>query len=603
MKFLNKLGLLALSAFAMVACVDQDPEIQNFPDPDVDFTYEVAGDEYTLDYYVVSPIQLKNTSAKTGAITWDFGCDESLVEIQDNNPNAPIIKYKKAGNYNVTLTIEGVGSRTYPILIYDIVPIPSISSIEVEGAASELVMLNDSKVSFSLRLPNPENKVVKYVWNFPEGAKDVNGQPISTMEFTTDPETGAVECPQNISFSNLGSQQVTVDAVFDLGSADERPLEQSYINVQVASPIEAPTLYYAQVGGNIKALKLLSDAQLAEMGNPKVFPYDMGVSAGENPFNILYGQSSDTNEETGEVSASHWIYILDAGKQYYYVNDEGGVLGDGKITAMRADGTNVNTVITNVGGAAFNDPFQGNIYDGYIYYNDRNQGFSKVAITERGLTQGIVNSGGTILRDSYVAKNDLIPYYNRGIAYGAISTGIYRDKAGIWWWGKNYSGNGIYRFEDKDIYTTSGAAAAAAKPFEIVLPSLKFSSFAIDEERVKLYVWNISPNTAGIEEYILPAADATIAVGKTTASVRMDAKPVNTTADEGVYVKQMAIDARDGRVYFGFRAEEGDVWSAAGNGHTGVVYYDPETQKCQNYGETNDEILGITINPTPTKLF
>ena len=245
MKFLNKLGLLALSAFAMVACVDQDPEIQNFPDPDVDFTYEVAGDEYTLDYYVVSPIQFKNTSAKTGAITWDFGCDESLLEIQDANPEAPIVKYKEAGNYNVTLTIEGVGSRTYPILIYDIVPIPSISSIDVDGAASDLVMLNSAKVSFALRLPNPENKVVKYVWNFPEGAKDENGQPISTMEFTTDPETGAVECPKNIIFSNLGSQQVTVDAVFDLGSADERPLEQSYINVQVASPIEAPTLYYA----------------------------------------------------------------------------------------------------------------------------------------------------------------------------------------------------------------------------------------------------------------------------------------------------------------------------------------------------------------------
>ena len=594
MKFLNKLGLLALSAFAMVACVDQDPEIQNFPDPDVDFTYEVAGDEYTLDYYVVSPIQFKNTSAKTGAITWDFGCDESLLEIQDANPEAPIVKYKEAGNYNVTLTIEGVGSRTYPILIYDIVPIPSISSIDVDGAASDLVMLNSAKVSFALRLPNPENKVVKYVWNFPEGAKDENGQPISTMEFTTDPETGAVECPKNIIFSNLGSQQVTVDAVFDLGSADERPLEQSYINVQVASPIEAPTLYYAQVGGNIKAMKLLTDEQVAEMGNPKVFPYDMGVSAGENPFNILYGKSTDTNEETGDTTASHWIYILDAGKQYYYVNDEGGVLGDGKITAMRADGTNVNTVITNVGGPAFSDPFQGNIYDGYIYYNDRNRGFSKVGMNERGLVQE--NKDG--FRSEYVATNEGLGYYNAGINYGAISTGIYRDKDGIWWWGKNYSGNGIYRFKDEHVGTT-------ARPYPIVLQTIKFTSYAIDEDRQKLFVWGIHGvgKGAGFVEYALPAADGECKVGDAVGYVNMEAKAVNTTADEPVYVKQMAIDARDGRVYFGFRAEEGDVWSAAGNGHTGIVYYDPETQKCQNYGETSDEILGITINPTPTKLF
>ena len=604
MKFLNKLGILGLFALAMSACIDQDPEIQNFPDPDVDFTYQVSGDEYTLDYYVVSPIQFKNTSAKTGNVTWNFGCDESLLEIQDANPQAPLVKYKKAGLYNVTMTVEGVGSRTYPILIYDIVPIPSISVIEIENTPSDLVMLNDAKVSFSLRLPNPENKVVKYIWNFPEGAKDADGNLItSAMEYTTDPETGAVECPKNITFSNLGSQQVTIDAIFDLGSADERQLEQSYINVQVASPIEAPTLYYAQVGGNIKAMKLLSEEELASMGNPKVFPYDMGVNSGENPFNILYGSTVDTDEETGETSTGHWIYILDAGKQYYYVNDEGGVLGDGKITAMRADGTNVNTVITNVGGAAFSDPFQGNIYDGYIYYNDRNQGFSKVKMTERGLVEKNTSVGGTIMRENLIAKNDLIPYYNRGIAYGAISTGIYRDKSGIWWWGKNYSGNGIFRFKDSDIYATSSAAAAAKIPYAVVLTSLKFTSFAIDEDRSKLYVWNISTTTAGIEEYPLPAADSTVTVGKTTASVRMDAKPVNTTADERVYVKQMSIDSRNGRVYFGFRADEGDVWSTAGNGHTGIVYYDPETQKCQNYGETSDEILGVTINPTLTKLF
>ena len=595
MKFLNKLGLLGLFALAMVACIDQDPEIQNFPDPDVDFTYAVSGDQYTLDYYVVSPIQFKNTSAKTGEITWDFGCDESLIEIQDANPMAPIVKFKKAGSYNVTLTIGGVGSRTYPILIYDIVPIPSISDVAVAGQASDLVLLNEAKVSFDLRLPNPENKVVKYTWNFPEGAKDENGQPITTFVAQTDPETGAVDCPKNISFSNLGSQQVTIDAVFDLGSADERALEQSYINVQVASPIEAPTLYYAQVGGNIKAMKLLNDEQLASLGNPKVFPYDMGVSAGENPFNILYGESTDTDEETGAVSASHWIYILDAGKQYYYVNDEAGVLGDGKITAMRADGTNVNTVISNVGGAAFNDPFQGNIYDGYIYFNDRNRGFSKVLCSDRGLVQEKTSDN---FRTEYVATNEKLGYYNAGIAYGAISTGIYRDKNNVWWWGKNYSGNGIYRFKEEHVGT-------AERPYPIVLQTIKFTSYAIDEERGKLFVWGIHGvgKGAGFVEYELPALDATVAVGNALGYVNMEAKAVNTTADEPVYVKQMAIDARTGYVYFGYRAEADDVWSTAGNGHTGIVFYNPETQKCQNYGETSDEILGVTINPTPSKLF
>ena len=501
--------------------------------------------------------------------------------------NHPVVKYKKPGLYNVTLTIQGIGSRTYPILINEIAP-----NVLLEQS-NDLIVLNDSKVSFKVELPNPENKKVKYICKFPEGTKDENGQPMTTREYTTDPETGAVEYPQNVSFSNLGTHRVTVDAIFDLGSADERQLEQSYINIQVASPIEAPTLYYAQVGGNIKALKLLSEEELASMGNPKVFPYDMGVSSGENPFNILYG-STPENE--------HWIYILDAGKQYYYVNDEGGVLGDGKITAMRADGTNVNTVITNVGGAAFSDPFQGNIYDGYIYFNDRNRGFSKVKMTDRGLVQAKTSDN---FRTEYVATNELIPYYNRGIAYAAISTGVYRDKSGIWWWGKNYSGNGIFRFKDSDIYTTSAAAAAAKIPFDIVLSSIKFTSYTLDEERGKLYIWGIhgTGKGAGFVEYPLPAPYETVGVNDATGFVNMEAKAVNTTADEQVYVKQLTVDARNGRVYFGFRAEAGDVWSTAGNGHTGIVYYDPETQKCQNYGETHDEILGVTINPTLSKLF
>lgn len=596
MKFLNKLGLLALFAFAMSACVDQDPEIHTFPNPDVDFTYEVAGGDsaaYKLDYYVVSHIQFNNTSAKTGNITWDFGAPEGEYEVTNDDINNPIVKYKNAGRYDVTLTIDGVGSRTYPILIYDIVP-----KLTISEQSMELVELNDCKVSFALRLPNPENKVVKYIWNFPEGAKDENGQPMTTREYTTDPVTGEVECPQNVTFSNLGSQQVTVDAIFDLGSDEERPLEQAYINVQVASPIEAPTLYYAQVGGNIKAVKLLSDEQLASMGNPKVYPYDMGVSAGENPFNILYGEVTETNEETGEVSSSQWVYILDAGKQYYYINDEGGVLGDGKITAMRVNGTDVNTVISNVGGAAFSDPFQGCIYNGYIYYNDRNRGFSKVKMTDRGLVEA-KNSDN--FRTAYVATNELIPYYGRPMAYGAISTGIYRDKDGLWWWGKNYSGNGIYRFSDNDIYTTQAAAAAAKVPHEVVLSSIKFTSFTIDEDRSKLYIWGIHGvgKGAGFVEYDLPAADATVAVGAATGYVNMEAKPVNTTSDEQVFVKQLVVDSRNGRVYFGFRADAGDP-SGVG---TGLVYYDPATKKCYRYAKTDDEILGVTINPTATKLF
>ena len=621
MKFFNKLGLVGLFALAFVACVDQDPEIQNFASKDVDFTYEVAGGdsaEYKYDYYVVSRIQFNNVSEKTGEVSWHFGAAQGEYTADLSDINHPIVKYNKAGQYNVTMTIVGVGSVTYPILIYDISP-----KLSIAKQTMDLVILDSCKVDFALRLPNPEKKLVKYRWTFPAGAMDKDGVPLPpSIEYQSDPVTGDVECPKNISFSNIGSQQVVVDAWYDL-KGENRRLEPAYLNVQVASPIPAPTLYYAQVGGNIKAIKLLDDDFKKKYPNAKVCPYDMGVNAGENPFNILYGETKSASE-SGDSIVNGWIYILDAGKQYYYINDEGGVLGDGKITAMRTNGTDVNTVITNVGGPAFSDPFQGFIYKDDLYYNDRNQGFSKISQSERGLLQGFANVGGTIMRDSYVAKNDLIPYYNRGIVFGAISNGLYKDSKGVWWWGKNYSGNGIYRFKDTDIKTTAALATAAPKPYDIVLEGLKFTSYAIDEANNKLYVWSLegSGYGSGFVQYPLPKENETVKIDdKTAIYVPMYAKGVNTTDEEKVFVKQMAIDSRNGRVYFGFRAEEGDVWSDGAERTTGLVYFDPKetpdaagkdkgnVQMCKNYGQTpdggilKDEILGVTINPNPTKLF
>ncbi len=602
MKLLNKLGILALFAFAFTACVDQDPEIQTFPDPDVDFTYEVAGGDtadYKLDYYVVSAIQFKNTSSKTGDVAWNFGAAANEYEILNDDINNPIVKFKTAGLYNVTLTIGGVGTRTYPILIYDIVP-----KMWISEQSMELVELNECKVSFDLRLPNPENKVVKYTWTFPKDAK-VNGQSLvnDTISFYSDSITGLVECPKNVTFSHLGSQQVKVDALFDVNGKDKRPLEQSYINVQVASPFDAPTLYYAQVGGNIKAIKLFTDEQLAQLNGVTVYPYDMGVPAGDNPFNLLYGANA---------AGEHWIYILDAGKQYYYINDEAGVLGDGKITAMRTNGTDVNTVISNVGGPAFSDPFQGFLKDGYIYYNDRNRGFSKIGMNERGLVEGKSSDN---FRASYVTTNEQLGYYNAGIVYGAISNGLYLDNENVFWWGKNYNGVGLYRFKESHVGT-------GERPYGVLLSGMQFTSYTLDEVNKKLYVWAIGGSTpgSGFVEYPLPpnTLESTLdPVKGVTKYISMDAKPVNTTADERVFVKQMVIDSRNGRVFFGFRAEAGDSWSTNWKNDdpknvnnrrgTGLVFYDPaagEDAECKVYGETlGEEILGVTINPNPTKLF
>jgi len=577
MKKLNKLALLGVSAIAMglVSCGDEIPDNQHFESADVDFNYNVDGDQYTLDYYVVSTIQFNNTSSKSGTVHWDFGDGQKSDE-----PN-PKHKFDAAGTYRVTLTIDGVGSKTYPILIYDIVP-----TLTIAEQSTEIVEMNTTTLSFNLELPNPENLKVRYEWTFPEGTTDKDGNPVTTFTGYAD-ETGNIEYPEPVMFKNIGSQRIDLATWFDV-DGENRRLENTYLNVQVGTNTPAPTIYYAQRGGNIKALKLVDPATLP--AGTKIFPYDMGVSAGNTVMNLVYADVPDA-----EGQNEGWIYILDAGKQYYYINDEDGVLGDGQIQAMRTDGTGVNTVITNIGGAAFNDPFQGCVDRGFLYYTDRNTGVSRIDVTARGEVQG-KNSANN--RDSYYVQNNLIPYYGRGIAYGAIHTAIFRDSKGTWWWPKNYSGNGIYRFKETDIYATQKDAETKPLPFPIIMSGMKMRAVTIDEARNGLYVWRLGSNP-GFAHYALPGDNEAGDETKPIAFISMDADPINTTADEGIFTCQLAVDNETGRVYFCFRPTATD----SSNLPAGITYYDPETKKCYHYGGTNDLGMGICINPNKTKLF
>ena len=577
MKQLKYIFSAVAAGLLFTACVDKDPEYHEFANPAVDFTYGIDGEEYTYDFYVVSTVQFHNTSSASGAFTWDFGDGTTSTEVN------PAHKYEKAGLYKVTLTHESEGSRTYPLLIYDIVPVLSVAE-----TSTDIIEFNNTLVSFNLELPNPEKLRVRYEWTFPEGTFSEDGEPLTTFTGYSDAE-GNIEYPGKVKFANIGSQRVEIRTYFDT-EGENRRLEDAYLNVQVGVTEPAPTLYYAQRNGNIKAYKLLENIP----EGTKVLPYDMGVPAGSMVFNILYSDVTVATEEGSEKQG--WIYILDAGKQYYYVNDEDGVLGDGRIVAMRTDGTSVNTVITNNGGAAFLDPFIGCVYNGNIYYTDRNTGISAISELERGAVQGKKSSTE---RDSYFVQNNVLPYYGRGLAYGSISCGLYRDKAGYWWWAKKYNGEGIFRFNDSQIYATQADAEKAQLPGPIVLSSQLMTTFTIDEDRQMLYVWRRMPES-GFLAYKLPSmSDRLQATDKPEAYVAMEADPVNTTASEGVHTTQFAVDKETGRVYFCFRPDAADNSGVA----AGINYFDPADNKVHKYGTDNDLGTGIVINPNKTKLF
>lgn len=566
MKLIKNIALFAVLVFSMISCIEKTPEYGDFQGKDVDFTYNVDGDDYTLDFYVVSTIQFKNTSTKSGSVKWDFGDGTTSTE---NNPKH---LYDIAGLYKVTLTIDGVGSRTYPLLVYDIAPILSVAK-----QSQEPLVINDATVEMNISLPNPDNKICKYTWIFPEGTKrEDNGNWIDITTWTGySHEDGTIDYPGKLKFKNIGSQKIEIQTIFDYQGAKERRLEDSYANVQVGCNYPCPTLYYAVMGGNIKAYKLVDPTKVPE--GTKVGAFDMGVSAGAMPTQLVYANYDDQD----------YIYILDCGKQYTYTNDENSVNGDGKITVMTSDASDVNVMVTNVGRQAFNDPFQGCAYDGKLYYTDRGTGIRELSLKARGEVEQSDSKSET----GYLVTNQQLGYYGRGIAYGSIHTGILRDKSGVFYWTKNYSGNGIYRFTTADIGQLKEA------PTQILLPGANPRAFMIDEDRNKMYVW-MSKGNIGFNEFNLPDYKGTVGTKDYTKFISMDADPVNTTTDEGVFVTQFVVDSETGNVYFGFNAS-----STEKTYKTGIKYYDITTKSIKSLNNNNEKVLGVTICKTPTILF
>lgn len=595
MKFLNKIGAWAVMALAMTACVDQDPDIQDFPSAAVDFTYEVNNDNYKTDYYVVTEIRFRNTSAQAGNLKWSISTDKYEFREGTNATSAnPIVKFHEAGRYNVTLTVEGVGSRTYPILIADIQPkiVPTIVD-------AEMVTVGETFVKLDLDLPNPEKKTVQYTITFPEGTvaedgSDVAGKFELTRTFNEDGTYNDSKVVPQVKFSDIGSRRVTVSAVYDaVQGGENRTLEQGFYDVQVACNEPAPTLYYAEKGGNIKALKIIDPSKV----NYGIYPYNMGVVSGDNPFNICYGEYEVTDEETGTKSTQGYIFILDAGKQYYYTNDPIG-LGDGKIVAMAVDGTNVNTVISNVGLNAYNDPYKGCVVGTELYYSDRNMGVRKISTNVRNEAETATDS---YAGENYFVKDTWLNYYGGGITYGAIHSNlVYDADAKVWWLGKHFNGNAIYRFQNGHIHK-DGNIDVSKPPYGKVLTSSNISAFNFDDKY--LYVWRMENATPGFYVYDRPAYDQTntdIYAVKAVKEFKMKADPINTTASEGVYTSQMAVDAGNtGYVFFAFRASSDETAYS-----TGIYYYNPDGAALGVYGKTQGEAgLGITINPNKTYLF
>lgn len=549
---------LTLLMVAMTGCKEHIIQEETLPQPVVDFSYEVADDTYLLDFYAGCTVRFYPTTTLSTECTWQIG-DQTLVG------DTVLYKFPTAGNFTVTAMANG-GKMTHPILIAPIRPIMRLVQTD------SICVVDSAFVAFEVELPNPENFEAEYKWTLP-GVTNTEGQTLTEF-IGTDKELG------QFKFSASGSQQVRLEVTFIDSLGNRQPLDAVSRNVQVALREPAPTLYYAVKDGNIMACKLTDEAGAQH--------YDMGIASGQHPFNILF-----------DDNATNSLYILDAGKQFIYVNDENGVQGDGKISVMAADASALGVMISNVGGPAFQDPFYGCIDGNYLYYSDRNTGIFRLPLTTRNEVWNKDNF-------PYFVQNAQLGYYSRGLSYGAI-TGCIAKIEGTWYWGKTYNGNGIWRFVDGDILKDANSYADATAPAAGALLKDAFNpkAFAYDKQN-KVFYFSLYGTGAGV--YKIPFADIdvlkTVGSASDLKSYILDTKvTIEPVAEQGknegstgefIGICQMAIDEATGDMYFGYRS--------ADKSESGLYRYDGSSLKVVP-GTEGKEVYGVSIKQTPTQLF
>lgn len=568
--------LIALLPICAVSCIDNVPEEEVLPRDAVSFDYYIdqkTEPKYYLDYYVDSYITFVNTSPETtnGTPHWDFGENSVLVDPSEQGQDTIRCYYTKAGTYKVKLTV-GDYSKEQVVMIAPIKPIVTIK------IADPVCEVRSSLVTFEVELPNPQNKPAVFNWTFPADTKNVNDEDYATFQ-----GQGIDDLPAPVKFSHVGSQQVALNVV--LGGEE---LETATMNVQVGYNEAVPTLYYAVQGGRIMAHKLTGGKQPADMN---ISSYDLGVSSGQHPFNILFKDSS--------------LYVLDAGKQFYYVNDVDGVLGDGKISVVSKDGKKVETMISNAGQAAFDDPFYGYIDGDYLYYANRNTGIMKVKLTDRDKVYNINEY-------PYFVRHNHLQYYGNGLAYGAVSRNFAKIN-GVWHWSTCHTSTNTFCFMDDDILkdpVTTGDKTLLPEE-GIICPSIKVGSFYYSTKHDKV-VFCAMEMTANVVSVCTYAEWKAMQSGGdvTKKAIKFDGKNFESNLDnnlpavegtgvESVGITQMAYDDVNECVYFAYR---NNGTSTSNRPDTGIYCYN------LNSGEVTCLIKGVSaygvaVNNTPSKLF
>ncbi len=264
------------------------------------------------------------------------------------------------------------------------------------------------------------------------------------------------------------------------------------------------------------------------------------------------------------------IYGVNAGEQYYYVNDENDELGDGELYVVnkRETGFSKSTVVNNKNRGdgkpyqAFLDPYHILIDNDSIYYTNRSfngiEGAYSCGVKMLPAKEVYDEPYMTSEEVPLFARGDFLPYYAKNLSYGARHAGFQCDSEGVYWHALTYNGYGIYRYKQSDIYYDVNAAQRVQPPYSIIAEGSQLSAMFLDEKNDYIYVFSTNATNHGV--YRMPISTIRNG-GKTNFPAQWElidkspASPENNTGSEGVYVRQFTSDGN--YIYWAYIAEEG----------------------------------------------
>ena len=443
-------------------------------------------------------------------------------------------------------------------------------------AASDPIVVRETSVALQVgNYFTARQGTKQYRWLFPDG----------TLNATTQEAIGKFEgaAPPALVFSHVGGYSITLQVTIN----GVRLPDEVFV-IKVGYNQAVPTLYYATAQGSVMAYKLTNGSQPIDVS---VDPYDLGFYT-QHAFNLHFKDSL--------------LYVLDAGKQFYYVEDTYSVLGDGKISVLSKDGSKVETMISNVGQAAFDDPFYGCIDGDYLYYTNRNTGIVKLPLTTRDQMYTSWKFPW------YVACNRLNYYGAGGLAYGPINRNIARID-GVWHWSTCHTATATFCFQEHDILPepiTQGDKYNLPEEGKIC-DGVKLGSFCYSKKHDKVVFCAMGTAANCIAACTYAEWKAMISEGDIqkkevkfnnmsfASNLSGNLPALEGTGVESVGITQIAYDDINECFYFAYRNNSERMYLYP---PTGIYCYSIRTNTVTCLIE-GVEAYGLTVNNTPSKLF